>query len=198
MLQTLAFSIAEPLLSKVLAHDLSSAKKLEALEEKKLAVELIDLSIQVNLVVRKQKVLLSTNSEHADCKITLQLSALSDIKNSANITKLIKQDKLDLDGDIHVAQSFSDLLAADNINWQSLFGEYIGDANAYRLHSIIKKTKELVTKKLNDLSYTTSSALTDELRIAPTKLEVSQFIEDVDTLHAKAERLEHLLSQLEK
>lgn len=195
MLQVLIHSLVEPIINKVLSYDHTSDKKLEKLNNKHFAVTLSDLSIQLKISVVNKQVRLSTNIENSDCTVKTDFQTLPKLSDSSQITQLIRLGKLDLDGDIHIAQAFSSLFGSEHINWQSLMSNYIGDANAYRVQYAIKQLTTYINKKQIDFSYTLSSAITDEVKLAPTQLEVEQFNRQVDNLHAQVERLEQCINK---
>lgn len=198
LLQQLAHSFIEPLINNLLKDDASAKEKLNKLNGKSFAVQLTNLSIQLKLSVNNHKLMLSNNMESADCKVVTTSDQLKQLSDASQLTKLIKQDKLELEGDLAIAQAFSGLLMDNDINWQNALAKYVGDGMAYR---IVEKAENLATlfrNKSTDANYTMSSLLTDELKVAPTEQEVSLFSNQVDALSAQVDRLSAQLTQLRK
>ena len=198
LLQQLAHSFIEPLINNLLKDDASAKEKLNKLNGKSFAVQLTNLSIQLKLSVNNHKLMLSNNIESADCKVVTTSDQLKQLSDASQLTKLIKQDKLELEGDLAIAQAFSGLLMDNDINWQNALAKYVGDGMAYR---IVEKAENLATlfrNKSTDANYTMSSLLTDELKVAPTEQEVSLFSNQVDALSAQVDRLSAQLTQLRK
>lgn len=184
------------MLNQALVYDGSAKYKLKKLQNKTLAVELTDLSLFVTLKVFDQKVFVSSQLEDAECTIKTTINGLQKLSDAAQITALIKNDELELDGDLHVAQSFSSLFMDNDIDWQEWLSEYLGDAAAHKLSRLVNKQHIYLNRKKRDLEYTLHSALIDELRLTPDQSEVTVFSQQVDRLNAQSERLSAEINKL--
>lgn len=189
LIQQALLSIAEPMLNHVLQYDSDASNKLKKLNNKSLSVELTDISVNLTVKVFDNKVFVSGQSEPADCVIKTSLDGLQKLSDAAQITAMIRQGQLDLEGDLHVAQGFSGLLMDNDIDWQEWLSEYLGDAMTFKLSQAIKNQRTYWVRKKRDLDYTAQSALVDELRVTPDRIEVERFVADVDQLNAQTERL---------
>lgn len=189
LLQQLAHSFIEPSINKLLDFDSQSIPKLTKLEGKNLSVRLTDLSLSIKLQVLNSRVLLSSNIDGYDCLVTTSSQYLRSLSDASQLTKLIKQDNLELDGDLAIAQSFSELLINNNIDWQELLSSYFGDAAAHKIAIAIKSLAENIKIKSKDMNYTMSTVITEELKLTPHYNEVDIFIEQVDSLAAKTDKL---------
>lgn len=196
LLQQLAHSFLEPLINNLLKDDASAKEKLTRLNGKSFSVQLINLSIQLKLSVINDKLLLSNNTEGADCKVVTSTEHLKQLSDASQLTKLIKEDKLELEGDLAIAQAFSSLLMDNDINWQNALAKYVGDGVAYRILAKAESLAQLFKNKSTDANYTLSTLMTDELKVAPTEQEVTNFSVQVDDLAAKVDRLSAQLNQL--
>ncbi len=195
-MQQLAHSFIEPSLNKLLSFDHLASNKLLKLNNKSLSVCLTDLAIKVKVQVIGNEIKLSSNIDGYDCLITTSSQHLRSLSDASQLTKLIKQDNLDLDGDLAIAQGFSDLLLNNSINWQALLSDYFGDAIAHKITTGMQVLSEQIKLKVKDLDYTVSTAITDEVRLSPHVNEVAAFVEQVDTLSARADKLATAISQL--
>lgn len=196
LLQQLAHSFLEPLINNLLKDDASAKEKLIKLNGKSFSVQLSNLSIQLKLSVINDKLLLSNNVEGADCKVVTSTEHLKQLSDASQLTKLIKQDKLELEGDLAIAQAFSALLMDNDINWQSALAKYVGDGMAHRILEKAERLAQLLRNKSTDANYTISTLMTDELKVAPTEQEVANFSNQVDSLSAKVDRLSAQLTQI--
>ncbi|MFT6530294.1 MAG: ubiquinone biosynthesis protein UbiJ [Psychrosphaera sp.] len=196
LLQQLAHSFIEPKINKLLTFDDQAHTKLVKLEGKSLSVCLTDLSLNIKLQVLDNKVLLSSNTEGYDCLVTTSSQYLRSLSDASQLTKLIKQDSLELDGDLAIAQGFSELLMNNNIDWQQLLSSYFGDAIAHKMVTAIQALVSNIKIKTKDMDYTLSTAITEELKLSPHYNEVSLFIDQVDTLSAKTDKLAATISAL--
>jgi len=196
LLQQLAHSFIDPKINKLLTFDDQAHTKLVKLEGKSLSVCLTDLSLNIKLQVLDNKVLLSSNTEGYDCLVTTSSQYLRSLSDASQLTKLIKQDSLELDGDLAIAQGFSELLMNNNIDWQQLLSSYFGDAIAHKMVTAIQALVSNIKIKTKDMDYTLSTAITEELKLSPHYNEVSLFIDQVDALSAKTDKLAATISAL--
>ena len=186
----------EPALNKALSFDPDIETKLQKLDGKSFSLELTDIKLAMNLRVLNRKLLISTNTEGFDCLVRTSLDEVRNLSDASVLTKLIKQDKLELEGDLSVAQGFSGLIVENQIDWQEFLSKYLGDGLSHKVSSHLINFSNLIKRKSLDMDYTLASALTDELRVTPDKIEIEQFIQDVDKLTGGAEKLIQQVNQL--
>ena len=198
LFQQLAHSIIEPLINNLLKEDASAKEKLSKLNNRSFAVTLTNLSIHVKLSVINHKLCFSNNLEGADCLVSTSTDQLKQLSDASQLTKLIRENKLELEGDLAIAQSFSALLMDNEINWQATLAKYIGDGMAYRLVDKAENLARLFSRKSTDANYTASALVTDELNLAPTTAQVDEFSLQVDDLAADVDRLLADIAQLRK
>lgn len=196
LLQQLVHSAIEPLLNSLLKNDASAQDKLAKLDNKSFAVQLTNLSIQVKLSVNNGNLYFSNNLEGADCTVITSTDQLKQLSDASQLTKLIREEKLELEGDLAIAQGFSALLMDNNIDWQKALAKYVGDGMAYRIVEKVENLARLFNNKSTDANYTLSSLMTDELKVAPTAAEVADFSTKVDDISAQVDRLSSQLTQL--
>lgn len=196
LLQQAILSIAEPMLNRALSYDLSAEQKLIQLHNKSLCVFISELELTITLKVFDGRVFVSSLQEPADCSIKTSVNGLQKLSDAAQITSLIKNDELELEGDLQVAQRYSALFMSNDIDWQEWLSEYLGDAATHKLSVLLTQKHTYFKRKKRDLDYTVQSALVDELRVTPDKSELSLFSSSVDKLAAKTERLLRDVQQL--
>ena len=116
--------IAEFGANEVLQLDDEHQTYLQPLSGKSLALTLlpIEQTIQLQFTDSRIDIILPTESDRglnsdtdldndlkSDCHLTIQLSAIAQLRDSNQLTTLIKQDKLDIKGDLNVEQHSSRL-----------------------------------------------------------------------------------------
>ena len=196
LLKTAVFALLEPSLNKALSYDHASVAKFDKLNNKSLSVELTDIRLQLNIRVQERKLYLSTNIEAFDCLVRTTLKEVRNLTDASVLTQLIKQDKLELDGDLAIAQGFSSLLVENRIDWQEFLSQYLGDALAHKVAYHFTKLVTLFKRKMVDLDYTLASGLTDELAVTPDSLELKRFSLQVDDISGQVDKLSHQVSLL--
>lgn len=132
----------------------------------------------------------------ADCHITLDLSTLGELKDSSKISQLIQQGKLDLAGDINVAQGFSNLMKELDIDWEEQLSKYTGDVVAHQTFSSVTSFFTTAQQEIEKLADQFSTRLTQPDAVAVTPAEVESFCENVNTLRSGCDRLEARIDNL--
>jgi ubiquinone biosynthesis protein UbiJ len=133
-----------------------------------------------------------------DCSIELSLTTLKLLQDSSQITALIQQDKLKLQGDINVAQQFSQLMKNINIDWEEQLSKYTGDVFAHTFFSANSVLKEKFKRDIALLRSTLKDAAIEEKPIAAHPCAVEDFCQQVNELRGDVSRLEARLSILEQ
>ncbi len=196
LMQQALFSIAEPLLNGALKYDALAANKLNRLENKHFAIALDDIGLNLSMSTFAGYVRLSSNLEQSDCMVKTQSKYLKDLSDASQLTALIKQDKLVLEGDLHVAQQYSDVFLNNDIDWQEILSKFVGDANAHRIDQFMRALAAGIQRKSQDMNYTVATGLTDELKVTPDSQEVAHFVQQVDRVAAQTEKLLSQVNEL--
>lgn len=185
-------------LNKLLALDENSASRLAALNGKVLEVRLKELPWAITFIFNQQIHLLIDADSPADCQISLSLMQLSELQDSSQITQLIKQEKLALEGELEVAQQFAQLIKDWQVDWEQQLSEHTGDVFAHQLFSVAKGLKNKAQKDFSFLKQLLSEGATEEKAIAAHSVAMQQFSQQVDELRAATSRLEARISQKER
>jgi ubiquinone biosynthesis protein UbiJ len=196
----------ETVINKLLNLDSDSQNRLQKLSGRTLQVSVTELpwpllfsfSDQVDVRV----VILSSTNESVDptpdCLIELDLETLPKLQDSSQLTQLIQQKKLNLIGDIYVAQTFSTLIKDLDIDWEEQLSKYTGDVVAHQTFTSAKNLFERAKQTLNQKAEKVSRNLRQSNSIAVTQNEVILYCEDVSDLRSSTERLAARIALLEK
>ncbi|MCY7295351.1 ubiquinone biosynthesis accessory factor UbiJ [Alteromonas sp. a30] len=204
----LAGGAIEALLNTIIKLDPISAKRLQPLQDKRLKVSIKELPWPLTFafsdrvdVLTQVDAAQSTNKlePSADCHISLQMGTLSELKDSSQITRLIQEKRLDLEGDIHVAQHFSTLVKDLNIDWEEHLSRYVGDVAAHQFFLMAEKAKVRLSHGLQHISTMLKEGAIEEKKLIPHAVEIEQFVSDISSLRGQVGRLEarieHLVNQ---
>lgn len=196
MLFTLISSSIETGLNFALERSPKAQPLLKRLKGKTVRVEIKNTPKKLTFVFSNKVDVLLDFEGVADCDLSVSASAISELNEQANITSLIKAGKLDLDGDIRLAQVFSEWLDAIKPDWAEWLSHYIGDVASYEITSRFHKLTDKLRASKVRLDRQFAEALTDEWRMAPSELEVAYFCEQVDELKSQAERIQSRLNRM--
>lgn len=191
----------ERAINQLIKLDPESAANLHKLSAKHLEVEIAEFphalvfacSDQVHVLVREKE----AEGYQVDCKISLSLQSLQRLQDSSQITSLIKQGYLELEGDIHVAQAFSQLLKELHIDWEEQLSKFTGDVVAHTVFSAGKSLFEHAKKTANAVALTLKDGAMEEKKLAAHPYVVEDFCRQVNEVRSATERLDARLKLLE-
>ncbi|GLR76275.1 ubiquinone biosynthesis accessory factor UbiJ [Aliivibrio sifiae] len=198
-LEPFVTGVMETGLNTLLKESPDSKAALLRLKEKIIHVHLNEVNKDLYFIFSQQQVdILSKFEGEVDCYLALNLSVLPQLREKNNITQLIKQDKLVLEGDLNLAQQFSALLTELKPDVEEKLSQYTGDIVAHTLVSGVKNSACWVKKQISRQTRHAAEVLTEEWKIAPAPLEIAHFcdqVSDVDTQLADLDvRLTRLLN----
>ncbi len=192
----LVTAVVETTLNTLIKDDPELGRRLARLKGQVIQVHLKEINKTLTFVFSQQIDVLANYEGEPDCYLSLNLAVLPELRDQSNITKLIKQDKLVLEGDIQLAQKFSQLMTDCKPDIEEWLSRVTGDVVA---HTVIKGAenfgqfvKAQASKHQNHLA----QVITEEWKVAPAPLEVAHFCDQVDELKSHAARVEAKLNQL--
>lgn len=191
-------AMVETSLNTLLKQDAESQKRLARLKGNVLRVRLTDINKQLVFVFSQQIDVLADFEGEADCDLAMAISVAPQLKDKANLTRLIKQDKLHLEGDIDVAQQFSSLLNGLNPDIAEWLSHYTGDVVAHTLVRGAQQGLAFLKQMTERNQRYVGELVVEEWRLAPGALEVAYFADQVDDVQSQASRLSARLDAIEK
>ncbi|EHI9301347.1 SCP2 domain-containing protein [Vibrio vulnificus] len=194
----------EPLITAVIETSLNVLvkdnpdleKRLLRLKGQVIQVHLQEVNKTLTFIFSQQIDVLANYEGQPDCYLSLKLAVLPDLKEQANITKLIKQDKLILEGDIQLAQKFAQLISDAKPDVEEWVSRVTGDVVAHSLAQGVKNVGGFVGCQAKKQQHHLAQVITEEWRLAPGPLEVAYFCDQVDDAKSDLARLEARLQKL--
>ncbi|WP_070970895.1 ubiquinone biosynthesis accessory factor UbiJ [Vibrio sonorensis] len=194
----------EPLVTAVIETSLNTLIKdnpdllarLMRLKGQSVQVHIKEIDKTLTFIFSQQVDVLANYEGKPDCYLSLNLSVLPELREQANITRLIKQDKLELEGDIQLAQRFAALMTDSKPDIEEWLSRLTGDVVA---HTIVKGASNLggfVKEEAKRHQDHLGQVLTEEWKIAPAPLEIAHFCDQVDDVKSQASRIEVRLNKL--
>jgi len=170
--------------------DSSAVIKRKQLNGTIIGVSLKELDIPLYFIISEQQVDVINKFEgKADCYINVSFSALNQLQDNHQLTHLIKSGQLEVEGDIQLVQQFASLLTDMQIDWEEHLSQKVGDVLAHKLCYHGKKLAAGTLSKSKIIEKQTALYLTEEIKLAPSGLEVAYFCEQVNDLHKQADEL---------
>ena len=192
-------AMLEKLIEQFLRYNLHGTRALKPLSEKTLTVKLGELPFPLSFTVNNEKIHVSTSEAHYDCCLVTSVSTLIELQKEQQLTDLIRNDKLDIQGDLKVAQRFADIAQSLDIDWQSELAKRIGDIPAYKLGQLGRKIVDKLNFASQQIQADASEWLVHEKRLIVTSTELSSFSHDVDVIEQQlpklSQRIENLINR---
>jgi ubiquinone biosynthesis protein UbiJ len=196
MFQQTLCSTLEFAINQVLALNINGNNVLDSLEQKTLTIILTELGFPLSFSINENKILVTSLTERSDCTIKTSVSTLLELKKEQQITELIKQEKLDVQGDIKIAQLFTNIAETLEIDWQSEIAKHIGDIPTYKLSQLAKDLAKKFSFASQQIQADASEWLVHEKRLVVTSSQIHSFSQQVaevsrqtDTLSKRIQRL---------
>ena len=197
----------EQSINKVLALDSESESRLAELHGSRLIAFLSPMPFGITLVFSDRVDVLIEHDDFEsvkaqlgpkDCCIKTSLDTLPELRETSQLTRLIQQKALYLEGELGVAQQVSGVFQNLDIDVEELLAVRTSDVFAHQSVKSIKALHQKVMSMLTDAGSVVGNAMVEEKKIAAHKLAVMHFSDEVSALRDSTERLDARLRDLEE
>ncbi|GGP62415.1 DUF1243 domain-containing protein [Shewanella algicola] len=170
--------------------------KQKSLHGKVICIQLSQLSWPIYLIFAKQIQVMSHYEGDVAVTVNADASTLYQLTEGANLTELIKQDKLSLEGDIQLLQTLSHYLQHIHFDFAEPLSRYLGDAPTHKLITGAKQLGQEVKQVMLKSRAHVSQLTTEEYRLAPHKIEIIHFRDNLEELVSQTEQIEAKIAKL--
>ncbi|HGJ5876758.1 MAG TPA: SCP2 domain-containing protein [Arsenophonus sp.] len=192
-------SVLQYILNKFFYREVALKSARVRLIGKVLAIDLKELSQSLILIFSAQRVdVVSQWSTPADCVIKTALVTLLHLKDKQQLSVLINDGKIVIEGDMQVVQYWSALLDAAESDPAHYLAPYVGDVIAEGMCRWVKKGIVGINRLLNQQKSHFKDMLVEEWRMSPNTLEMLSFADKVETVVEDISKLEQRLAILEE
>ncbi|WP_338518964.1 ubiquinone biosynthesis accessory factor UbiJ [Alteromonas gracilis] len=204
---SLVAATIETTINKVLSLDEGSEQRLKALNGARLTAFVSPLPYGITLSFSNRVDVLTehesfdhvvTHLGSKDCCIKTSMSTLPELKETSQLTRLIQQKALFLEGELQVAQQVSALFQQLDIDVEELLSQKTNDVFAHQTVQVAKAVHKKSLSVLSSLGRVVGNSLVEEKQLAAHRLAVMHFSDDVNALRDSTDRLDARLRQLEE
>ncbi|MFV1973935.1 MAG: SCP2 domain-containing protein [Thiohalobacterales bacterium] len=187
----------ESALNRYLAMDPDAGTRLQPLDGRTIALELrgFDLAIYLRIAGGRVSVLQEAEME-ADATIRGTPLGFSRLGLGGDPAATLFSGDVSISGDVETGQAFKAVLDELDIDWEEQLAGITGDMVARRLGNAARSTGNWLRRGRATLEQDLGEYLQEELRVVPTRIEIENFIGDVDRLRMDLERLEARIRRL--
>ena len=129
--------------------------------------------------------------------MSTRLSLLPKLRDRQQLTGMIRSGELEVEGDLQVVQQFSALIDMAELDPAEYLAPWTGDIVAQGISNVARRGLQLLRGDVQRKQRYLTETLTEEWRVAPGRLEMAWYGEEVDALERQASQLEQRLLQLE-
>lgn len=202
----LVAAAAESVINKILSLDEDSETRLKPLRGARLTAFVSPLPYGITLSFSDRIDVLTEQGtfEEAvasigpkDCCIKTSLQTLPELKETSQLTRLIQQKALVLEGELNVAQQVSALFQQLDIDVEEILAQKTNDVVAHQAVKTVTAVHEKTMKALASMGQVLGNAMVEEKQLAAHKLAVMHFSDEVNELRDRVENANARLRQLE-
>ncbi len=138
------------------------------------------------------------NEEAATVDATIHGSPVALIKLSTakNAGATLLESDVEIDGDMRVAEKFSEILREVDIDWEELLSKLVGDIFAYRTGEAVRSATDWLKDSAEAMKLNTGEYISEESGLSPADAEVKEFMDEVDETRMSIDRLEARINLL--
>ncbi|MDT8405015.1 SCP2 domain-containing protein [Sulfuriflexus sp.] len=192
-------SALDAALNRVLQLDPHAAERVRALEGKLLALHIRGPNMTLYLLPVDGRLQVHAFAEgHIDTTISATPLGLARLALATDSSDAMFKGEVKIVGDVAFGQAVKDLLGNIDIDWEELLSNVIGDIAAHQVGRGVRGLKNWGQHAAASLQQDLAELLQQEMRVLPQRVDIEQFLDDVDALRADVERFELRLSRYEQ
>jgi len=190
-------SLLEAALNRALALDEDSRAKLGALEGRSIGVELRSFNLALAISVRDGKLCVGPHWERrSDLNLRASAGSLLAMALRRGDDSPLPPGKVEISGDAELARRVEKLLHGFRPDVEEAFAQAFGDVLGVPLARALRHAFEWSRESAQALALDTAEYLKDERRDLVAPAEMEQFLDDVDALRERSDRLEARVRRL--
>lgn len=188
----------EDMANSYIALDPEFPRRLDTLGDKTIRLEItgINLDIYISIVQRRLK-LHQFHSSTPDVTLRGTPLGLLSLLRAEDPMSTVQQGHIELGGDARLAREFKKVFDALDIDWEEMISRVIGDWPAHRLGILAGSLRKWRRRSDESVHRSMGEYLQEETRLLPARIEIENFVAEVDALREAADRLEARLNHLE-
>ncbi len=176
--------------------DSHSFTRITALKGKMLLIEVIGFGQVCCLLTEAGLHFTEQSDQSVDAVIRGKPGALFGAMRAKNSADMLQEGKLEISGDIELGQTISLILREISIDWEEQTARWVCDVPARKLGNIVRTLHRFATRAGESVRQNITEYFQEESRQLPTRLEVADFITEVNALRHAVDRLEARINLL--
>jgi len=129
------------------------------------------------------------NTAKVDATIHGSPMALIQLSTAKNAGATLLESDVEIDGDMRVAEKFSEILREVDIDWEELLSKLVGDIFAYRTGEAARSATNWLKDSAEAMQLNAGEYISEESGLSPADAEVKEFMDEVDEVRMGIDRL---------
>jgi ubiquinone biosynthesis protein UbiJ len=196
-LRKLAGHALESALNRALALDPESQARLAALDGRSVQLHLKGLEMSLAITVRGSRLHVGPATENGDLRVAATPGSLLSMLFRRR-EESMAPGKVEIAGDAELARRLEKLASGFAPDFEEAFARSFGDVIGVPLAKAVREGLAHMRESAAHLTEDGAAWLRDEARMAVAPGEMDGFLDDVDALRERSERLEARLARLER
>jgi ubiquinone biosynthesis protein UbiJ len=156
------------------------------IDKKIIKIRFLDITHEIFVNIDCNTITLSESSDNYDVEISATLIDFILFIITKGSDKCAS--KIKINGDIETANKFNSFIS-DSDKLREIISNIVGERIFIRIESILNNTQSIVDDLVKNLEYDLKDLLIYDLDILPSKKEIDKYINDVDDLKSRTEKL---------
>lgn len=115
--------------------------------------------------------------------------ALMRLATAGNAGVSMLEGDVEIDGDMRVAEAFSNILREIDIDWEELLSKLVGDIIAHQTGQVVRSGTHWFKQTAEAMTLNTGEYLSEESKVTPADAEINHYMDQVDTVRMHTDRL---------
>ena len=159
---------------------------LEDINNKKIKINIVDIQQDVCIKIDENRIVLLEKLDDIDVEISSSfINFLFFILSKGSDTY---SSKINISGDIETANKFNEILSKSS-ELRELIANYIGGENFAKIESVFSNVTSKISDLVGDKQKDIKDYLIHDLEVLPSKKEIEKFLDEVDEVKSRTEKL---------
>ena len=181
----------------ILALDPYFLEQLEPFFKKTFRIELTEPELEIDLRPCPDGFIVELASDvEPEVHLRDSLWAFAQLAKNGAHSKVFAEGKITMSGDAELGQAFQHLLGDVQIDWEELCASFVGDMAARKLHRALGELGQWFGQSSRHFRENAADYLQEEIKVAPSKVEVDDLTSKIEGLRSDAARLEARIAKL--
>lgn len=186
-------------LNRVLQLDPHAEQRIQAMQGKLLALHIRGPNLTLYLLPVDGRLQVHAFAEgHVDTTISASPLGLARLALQTEASDAMFKGEVKIVGDVEFGQEIKDILGHIDIDWEEQVSKLIGDVAAHQLGRGVRGLMKWSEQAADSLQRDLAELLQQEMRVLPQRVDIEEFLDEVDTLRADFERFELRLARFEQ